>query len=144
MLVQDIDWSIGAIELYKRLEESTGYARPPMRPFSLFDLMDPSATDGRSFMDFWIYILIAAVALMVLAIATLYTYRVHRRKQANAGGFPTSKDGITKLSKNEATQSQTICHSSNGKEGIMDMAEVIDFQHTAIARSPSDATPRFA
>lgn len=88
VIVDDIDRHAGGIELYKRLDEGTNYAKPATRPLSLIG----SDGSSSSSLAIWLYVILAGVTLIFLSLVYLIIRRTRRRRRATMQG----KDGITR------------------------------------------------
>jgi hypothetical protein len=93
VIVDEVDVHAGGIELFKRLDDIHGYEKPIGRPSSVFLTRGTVTT---SFLMIAIWILLSAVALVMLFLVVHVLLAGSRRRWRRGARNPTANDGVMK------------------------------------------------
>jgi hypothetical protein len=120
VVVDDIDRHAGAIEQYKRLDESTNYARPPNRPLTIFDGAQENSSSSSAVV--WLFVILAGLTLVFLALAFLILRRARFTRRKSRAAATGGNDGIARIDVGIASASNRCVESS----------DVVDFDSAVI------------
>jgi len=121
VVVDDVDKHAGGIELFKRLDESSGYAKPPVRPTTVRFGSDNDGSAPSKLLVILVSLVIAVTVFIMLGLLAFLVIVGLRRKQADL----STRDGIVMKStrnyaKNDPSNSEGVIpdHIKDGRGGV--------------------------